>query len=71
MRFDDEMMYVLLADGRIIGVPIEWFPILREATPDQRRHYEIEGGGISLYWPEVDEDLSVANLLAGADWQTT
>jgi len=42
---------------------------LYEATPEQRARYEIGGGGVSLHWPDLDEDLSVANLLAGADWQ--
>jgi hypothetical protein len=63
------MMHVLLTDGRIISVPIRWFPLLREANPEQREHYEIGGGGISLHWPEIDEDLSVASLMAGVDWQ--
>jgi hypothetical protein len=65
--FDDAMMNVSLFDGRIVRVPIAWFPLLRDATPEQRRKYEIAGGGISLHWPEIDEDLSVAGLLAGAD----
>jgi hypothetical protein len=71
VEFDDNMMHLYLTDGRIISVPIVWFPILYEATPEQRTEYEIGGGGISLHWPELDEDLSVANLLAGADWQST
>lgn len=71
MEFDNEMMHVSLTDGRIISVPLIWFPLLHEATPEQRSQYEIGGGGVSLHWPELDEDLSVANLLAGADWQTT
>lgn len=71
VRFDDEMMHVTLADGRIISVPIIWFPLLREATPKQRENCEIGGGGISLHWPEIDEDLSLAGLLDGADWQST
>ncbi len=69
VTFDDEMMQVLLTDGRVISVPLIWFPILYEATPEQRARYEIGGGGVSLHWPDLDEDLSVANLLAGADWQ--
>ena len=52
-------------------MPIIWFPVLYEATPEQRTGYEIGGGGVSLHWPELDEDLSVANLMAGADWQST
>ena len=69
VQFDNEMMHVTLTDGRIISVPIRWFPLLREATPDQRERYEIGGGGISLHWPEIDEDLSVAGLMAGVDWR--
>jgi Protein of unknown function (DUF2442) len=45
--------------------------LLREATSDQRTKYEIGGGGTSMHWPELDEDLSVAGLMAGADFQGT
>jgi hypothetical protein len=62
-------MYVDLTDGRILGVPLIWFPILHTATAEQRAHYEIGTGGRSLHWPELDEDLSVGQLLAGVDWR--
>lgn len=65
--FTDDLMQVHLMDGRVIGVPIAWFPRLLAATPKQRKKYEIDGGGIGLHWPDLDEDLSVAGLLAGAD----
>lgn len=68
VEFDTDMMHVFLIDGRIISVPIIWFPLLQEATPEQRTHYEISGGGISIHWPEIDEDLSIAGLMAGVDW---
>ncbi len=71
LHFDSEFMHVRLTDGRTISVPIRWFPLLRSATPHQRERYEIGGGGQSLHWPEIDEDLSVANLLAGADFHST
>jgi hypothetical protein len=71
VEFDDDLMHVFLADGRVISVPIIWFPVLHEATPEQRKRYEIGGGGISLHWPELDEDLSVANLMIGVDWAST
>src|SRR3989338_8898985 len=71
IRFVNDMMEVALTDGRIIGVPVIWFPLLHEATPEQREKYEIGGGGVSLHWPEIDEDISVAGLLAGADWQAS
>jgi hypothetical protein len=68
VKFRDELMEVYLADGRIISVPVIWFPLLHEATSAQREHYEIGGGGTSLHWSEIDEDISIAGLLAGADW---
>lgn len=71
VRFDAEMMHVDLTDGRIVSVPIIWFPLLYEATTQQRENFEIDGGGISLYWPDIDEDISVAGLLDGADMQST
>jgi hypothetical protein len=70
VKFEDDMMQVFLTDGRIVSAPIIWFPLLHEATPEQRKHYEIGGGGVSLHWSDIDEDLSVANLLAGADQQS-
>jgi len=69
--FDEETMHVTLTDGRRLSVPIIWFPLLRAATPDQRNKCEIGGGGTSLHWTELDEDLSVASLMAGADWQSS
>ena len=71
VTFDDALMHVTLTDGRIISVPLIWFPLLHAATPHQRTHYEIGAGGRSLHWPELDEDLSVGQLLAGVDWRAT
>ena len=71
VHFDEEMLYVTLMDGRLIGVPIIWFPLLHEASAEERERYEVGGGGISLHWPDIDEDISVAGLLAGADAQST
>ena len=68
VKFRDEMMEVHLTDGRILSVPIIWFPLLYRAMPEQREQYEIGGGGTSLHWSEIDEDISIAGLLAGANW---
>jgi len=65
--FDDVTMRVTFTDGRILSVPLSWFPLLRGATPEQRAKYEIGGCGVSLHWPEIDEDLSIAGLMAGVD----
>lgn len=70
MTFDEHMMHVQLTDGRIISVPLIWFPLLHQGTPEQRIRYEISGGGRGLHWPELDEDLSVARLLGGSDHQS-
>jgi len=67
VSFDDDMMHVALTDGRILSVPLAWFPTLRSATPEQRTNCEIGGGGVGLHWPDLDEDLSVAGLMAGVD----
>src|SRR5262249_4247458 len=70
VAFDDTMMRVTFPDGRVLGVPLAWLPVLRRATPAQRARYEIGGGGISLHWVELDEDLSIAGLMAGVDWRS-
>jgi Protein of unknown function (DUF2442) len=67
VEFDDVTMRVTFTDGRVLSVPLQWFPILRNATPAQRDNYQICGGGISLHWPDIDEDLSIAGLMAGVD----
>jgi len=53
VEFRDGMMEVYLTDGRIISVPLIWFPLLYEATPEQREHYEIGGGGARLSYEDT------------------
>jgi hypothetical protein len=64
---DDVTMQVTFTDGRVLSVPLQWFPLLRDATHQQRANCEIGGGGVSLHWPDIDEDLSIAGLMAGVD----
>src|ERR1700733_13342644 len=68
VRFDDNSMWVELSDGRTLGVPYAWFPRLLNATPAQREAVEI--GRFGLHWEDIDEDISVAGLLAGRRDQT-
>jgi len=63
VRFDDNSMWVNLLDGRVLSVPLAWFPRLLHATPEQREACEISRTG--LHWELLDEDISVAGLLAG------
>jgi hypothetical protein len=65
VRVGAERLHVALSDGREISVLLDWFPRLYRATPQQRQHWELIGRGIGLHWPDIDEDLSVAGLLAG------
>jgi hypothetical protein len=67
VKFKGQMMNVELTDGRVLSVPVLWFPSLRSASAEQRGRYEIGTGGTSLHWPELDEDLSIAGLMAGVD----
>ena len=61
----EERLRAHLADGRILAVPLSWYPRLLHASPDERTHYEIAGGGRGVHWPDLDEDVSVQNLLEG------
>ena len=63
VRFDDDAMWVELSDGRTIGAPIAWFPRLLAATKQQRENVIITRFG--LHWEALDEDISIAGLLAG------
>jgi len=63
VRFDDSSMWVDLSDGRVIAVPVAWFPRLMNATPEQRAQVEFSSRG--LHWESIDEAISVDGLLAG------
>ena len=63
VRFDPDCMWVDLSDGRTIGVPLAWFPRLLRGTAKQRKQVRISGRG--LHWNALDEDISIAGLLAG------
>ena len=63
VRFDDDNMWLSLDDGRTLGVPLAWFPRLLLAQEADRLNVEISPGG--LHWPDLDEDISIAGLLAG------
>ena len=63
VRADDTLLRLTLADGRELAAPLEWFPRLRDASPEQRSHWRLIGRGQGVHWPEVDEDISVASLL--------
>lgn len=63
--FDEDNMWLNLSDGRQLSVPLAYFPRLHKATEQERKNFEISGGGTGLHWDEIDEDISVPNLLMG------
>jgi len=63
VRFTDDALIVRLADGREVSVPLEWFPRLRDATPQQKQDWRLIARGIGIHWEEVDEDIAVTTLL--------
>ena len=63
VRFDDDSLWVDLADGRVIAVPLAWFPRLMNATPEQRAQVELSPRG--LHWENLDEDIAIDGLLTG------
>ena len=63
VSFKAESMHVQLSDGREIAVPLEWFPVLRNATSEQRNNCRLIGKGVGIRWEDLDEDLSVEGLL--------
>src|SRR5271165_162118 len=54
-----------LSDGRTIAVPLAWYPRLVHGTVAERNRWRPVGQGLAMHWPDLDEDISVANLLAG------
>jgi len=64
VSFGEDSFCVVLADGREITVPLDRFPRLRNAAPEQRRQWRLIGGGTGIHWEQIDEDISVASLLS-------
>jgi hypothetical protein len=64
VSFTENALHVVLADGREISAPLQWFPRLLRATSEERTQWELIGDGIGIHWPLVDEDIEVESLLA-------
>jgi hypothetical protein len=65
VRVSDDALTVDLVDGRTLIVPIVWFPRLSYATADERSNHRLVGQGEGIHWPDLDEDIEVAQLLLG------
>jgi hypothetical protein len=65
IQVTDDAITAELADGRTVSVPLAWSWRLSEATPKQRKNFEIIGSGEGVHWPDVDEDISARGMLLG------
>jgi len=65
VEFCDDALSVSLLDGRIITVPLVWYPRLLNATSAQRKNWKIAAGGYWLHWPDPNEYISTEDLLRG------
>ena len=64
VHLDEDSLEVVLSDGRTVSAPLEWFPRLRDASPEQKANWRFIGPGIGIHWEEIDEDISVRSLLS-------
>ena len=65
VRVTDDALIVDLADGRTVSAPLAWYPRLLQGSLAERNDYQLIGSGIGIHWPELDEDISMAGILAG------
>jgi hypothetical protein len=65
VRVSDDALAVELSDGRVLSVPVAWYPRLSHGTPEERNRWQLIGQGHGIHWPDLDEDISVEGLLAG------
>ena len=66
VQSNEDALSVSLQDGRVITVPLAWYPRLLNSTAEQRKNWKVTGGGYGIHWPDLDEDLSTEGLLRGA-----
>ncbi len=65
VSFTKTALHFVLADGREISAPLEWFPRLRDANEIERKDWRFIGNGIGVHWSKIDEDISVKALMRG------
>jgi hypothetical protein len=61
----NDKLTVELNDGRSISAPLAWYPRLLHGTLEERNNWRLIGNSEGIHWPELDEDISVENLLLG------
>lgn len=69
VSFTDTHVMVELADGRIIGVPLHFFPLLEAASDEERHNYRL--GSCDVYWEDIDDGIDLTAMLSGLYLETT
>ncbi len=54
-----------LADGRTLTIPLHWYPRLVHASATERGNWRLLGDGYAIEWPDLDEHIGIAGLIAG------
>ena len=63
VTFTDTHAMIDLADGRILGVPLDFFPLLNAATDKERMNYQLHG--LTIYWEDIDDGMDLTALVSG------
>jgi hypothetical protein len=61
----EDNLVVELEDGRILSIPLTWYPRLWHGTMEERQNWRMIGDGMGIHWPELDEDISIEGLILG------
>ena len=69
VRFTQEHAMIDLSDGRILGVPLDFFPLLKAATDQERQNYQLHG--LTIYWEDIDDGMDLTAMLSGLYLETT
>lgn len=69
VRFTDTHAMIDLADGRIIGIPLRFFPLLEAASEEERQNYQL--GSLEIYWEDIDDGIDLTAMLSGLYLETS
>jgi hypothetical protein len=61
--FTSDKLIARFINGSTVSVNLNRYPRLQRATPAQRNKWRLIGRGLGVHWENLDEDLSVENLL--------
>ncbi|REJ76510.1 MAG: DUF2442 domain-containing protein [Planctomycetota bacterium] len=65
LKITDDLLIAELSDGRTISAPLSWYPRLCHGTDEEREDWRLIGGGRGIHWTQLDEDISVENIVLG------